>query len=365
MDKKYWIALSSIEKIDSKFIQKLYDHFGDIETAFNCDINDFKEITNVTKNAVYNFLQERDKTDPDKKLEKVLNKGIKFITLADENYPYMLKNISNPPAVIYYKGDFARCNLEKTLAVVGSRKASPTGKQVLKKLIGELQGTDLTVVSGLASGIDTVAHQSAIESNLKTIGVIASGFDYIYPKENKKLYEQIENEHGVVISEYYPTFEPLPYRFPQRNRIVTGLSYGTLVVEAALKSGALISANLTLEQGRELMCIPGSINNPNTAGIYKLLKNGATLVTEATDILNALDWELKKVEAQKVGKTEFGDNLTITEGLIINAIEKEIETFDTIQKETGISTDELLSCLTILEIKGIINQVEGDRYTIN
>lgn len=132
--------------------------------------------------------------------------------------------------------------------------------------------TDICIVSGLASGVDTAAHVAALDNNLKTIGVIASGFDFTYPAANKDLYKQIENGGGVIFSEYYPTFEPLKFRFPQRNRIVSGLSYGTLVAEASIKSGALITANLTLEQGRELMCIPGLITNPNTEGIYKLLK---------------------------------------------------------------------------------------------
>lgn len=168
----------------------------------------------------------------------------------------MLKHISNPPVVLYYKGDLFSCNLEKTLAVVGSRRASSYAKEALTKIISELENTDICIVSGLASGIDTTAHVAALDSNLKTIGVIASGFDYTYPAANKSLYEKIEDGNGAVVSEYYPTFEPLKFRFPQRNRIVSGLSFGTLVAEASLKSGALITSNLTLEQGRELMCIP-------------------------------------------------------------------------------------------------------------
>ena len=229
----------------------------------------------------------RDKIDPDKVLDEILKRDIYYLTLEDEKYPKMLKNIENPPAVLYYKGSLDICNLDKTLAVVGSRRASYHAKDELHKIISELSGTDICIVSGLAAGIDSQAHLSALENNLKTIGVIASGLDFYYPTSNKKLYERIESGNGAVVSEYFPTFEPLKFRFPQRNRIVSGLSYGTLVAEASLKSGALITANLTLEQGRELMCMPGLISNPNTEGIYKLLKNGATLVTCADDILNA------------------------------------------------------------------------------
>ena len=267
MNYKYWIAFSSIEQIDSRFIKRLYDYFGDIEKAFNCSLEDLKNIDGLSIKKAQNFIQCRDKIDIDKVFATVETKGINFLTLEDENYPYMLKNIENPPVVLYYKGKLFECNLGKTLAVVGSRKASSGARDNLRKIISGLGNTDICIVSGLASGIDTVAHASAIENNLKTIGVIASGFDYVYPSQNKTLYENIENGYGAVVTEYYPTFEPIKFRFPQRNRIVSGLSYGTLVVEASLRSGALITANLTLEQGRELMCMPGDISNPNTQGI--------------------------------------------------------------------------------------------------
>ena len=193
---------------------------------------------------------------------------------------------------------------------------------------------------------------------MKTIGVIASGFDFIYPSSNKYLYQKIENGGGVVVTEYYPTFQPLKFRFPQRNRIVSGLSYGTLVAEASLKSGALITANLCLEQGRELMCIPGLISNPNTEGIYKLLKNGATLVTHAQDILEALNWEVKPAEQLKMDL----DGMDEAERKIFEALEVDEKGFDELSALTGISTADLLTNLTTMELKGIIKQVTGDRY---
>ena len=257
---------------------------------------------------------------------------------------------------LYYKGDLFSCNLDRTVAFVGSRKASFAGKEAVKKIISDLANMDVCIVSGLAAGIDAVSHQAAIENKLKTIGVIASGFDFTYPAANKWLYEKIENGYGAVVTEYYPTFQPIKFRFPQRNRIVTGMSYGTVVGEAALKSGALISANLTLEQGRELMCIPGAINNVNTEGIYKLLKDGATMVTTGEDILNALGWEVKiQSKPEQV--------LSDTEKIIFDIIEVEPKGFDEIQSATKLSTDELLICLTEMELSGLIKQVEGDRYS--
>src|SRR5574344_2469662 len=324
MKSKYWIAFSSIEQIESRFIRNLYNYFGDIEVAFNTSLDDLKNIDGLSVKKAENFIKYRDKVDIDRVFSDVETRGINFLTLENENYPHMLKNIDNPPAVLYYKGKLFECNLDKTLAVVGSRRASTNARNNLRKIISGLCNTDICVVSGLASGIDSVAHLSAIENNLKTIGVIASGFDYVYPTSNKQLYEKIENGNGVIFSEYYPTFEPLKFRFPQRNRIVSGLSYGTLVAEASSKSGALITANLTLEQGRELMCIPGLISNPNTRGIYKLLKNGATMVTEANDILSALGWEIKPVKQLSLNLNNFTEN----ERKVLNSIELEPKSFD-------------------------------------
>lgn len=356
---KYWVGLSSLEELGSNFILSLYEHFFDIEKAFNAGREELTQIEGLSLKKIENFLKLRDKLKPETALARVEENNIQVITYEDEEYPKLLKEISNPPAVLYVKGDLKRCNLDKTIAVVGSRRASSNGKMSLEKIMKDLANTDLCIVSGLATGIDTTAHYSALQNNLKTIGVIASGFDFTYPESNRELYKMIAKEGGAILSEYYPTFEPLKFRFPERNRIVTGISYGTLVVEAALKSGALISANLTLEQGRELMCVPGLITNPNTEGIYKLLKNGATLVTEGADILNALNWEVKAPEQQKLNLT----NLENEESMILSAIEIEPKSFDCIQNETKLSTDDLLTNLTTLELKGIIKQVEGDRYT--
>lgn len=358
MKNKYWIAFSAIEQLDSTFIQRLYNYFDDIEIAFNAELKDLKEVEGLSVKKAENFIEKKKDINPDKALEEVLKRNIKFITFDSSEYPYMLSQISNPPMTIFYKGDLSTCNLDRTVAFVGSRRASLNGKDGVKRVISDLRNTDVCIVSGLASGIDAISHESAINNNLKTIGVIASGFDYTYPESNKYLYEKIEQEAGAVISEYYPTFQPLKFRFPQRNRIVTGLSFGTVVGEAALKSGALISANLTLEQGRELMCIPGAINNVNTEGIYKLIKDGASIVTSGDDILNALGWEIKKVQP----KNETNLSLNPQEKIIFDIIGIEPKGFDEIQAETKLETDELLSLLTMMEIKSLVEHIDGDRY---
>ena len=360
MKTKFWVALSSLEKLDSLFIRKIYDFFGNIETAFYASKAEFSKIEGLSVKKTEYFLNIRSSLDIDKIYQDVEKRDIKILTYDDNKYPKLLKEIQNPPAVIYYKGDLFSCNLDKTLAVVGSRRATFNGKESLKKIINGFNGTDICIVSGLASGIDTVSHELALNNNLKTIGIIASGFDFTYPSTNKQLYEKIINGGGAIITEYYPTFEPLKYRFPQRNRIVSGISYGTLVVEAALKSGALITANIALEQGRELLCIPGLITNPNTEGIYKLLKTGATLITESEDVLNALNWEII-TNSENLDKS---NDLSIDEKKILYTINIEPKCFDEIQRETELQTDNLLVLLTNLELKGCLEQVVGDRYSI-
>ena len=358
MKTKFWTAFASIEQLDSTFIQRLYNYFGDVETAWNASLNDLKQIEGLSVRKTENYFAKKKGVDPNQTLDFVLNKGIKILTYDNDIYPFMLRQISNPPMTLFYKGDLFSCNLDRTLAFVGSRRASFAGKEAVRSIISDLGNTDITIVSGLAAGIDAVSHESAIANNLKTIGVIASGFDFTYPSSSKYLYEKMENGYGAVVSEYYPTFELIKFRFPQRNRIVTGLSYGTVVGEAAMKSGALISANLTLEQGRELMCIPGAINNINTEGIYRLLKDGATMITKGEDILNALNWRIERIPA----KATPLQNLDELSQLIFDIIGVEPKGFDEIQIYTGLSTDELLVRLTEMELSGLIEQVEGDRY---
>lgn len=360
MKEKYWVAFSSMEFVDSTFVQRLYNYFGDIEVAFNASEKELENIEGLSINKTDEFLVARDKINLDKVFEEVEKRGIKVLTFEDRKYPYMLSQIHNPPMVLYYKGNLFGCNLERTVAFVGSRRASTSGKDSVKSIIKDFRNTDICIVSGLAEGIDAVSHRSAIENNLKTIGVIASGFDFEYPASSRDLYKMLEQGAGAVVTEYYPTFEPIKFRFPHRNRIVTGLSYGTVVGEAAIKSGALISANLTLEQGRELMCIPGAINNKNTEGIYKLLKNGATMVTTGEDVLNALNWQVTKPDKKADNKKEIPEQYLP----LFDIIEIEPKSFDEIQTETGMDTEVLLTTLTMMEVEGYIEQTDGDRYKI-
>lgn len=354
---QYWLAFASIEQLGSVFTKRIFEHFGCIKSAWCAGPDSLYAIENITKKQIDYFLNARKTVVPEQCLEYINNKGLKFINYTDENYPKLLKQISNPPMTLFYKGELERCNFNRTLSVVGSRKASENAKTNLSKIIGGFANTDVCIVSGLAAGIDTCAHKSAIKNNLSTIGVIGSGFDFVYPASNKALYKEIEEKNGVIFSEYWPESEPISWHFPHRNRIVSGLSRGTLVAEAALKSGAIITANLCLEQNRELMCMPGIISNPNTEGIYKLLKNGASLVTTTQDILDAMNWtfDVSKDELPNIG----GLSQRILE--IVSIDESD---FDKILNETGADYSELIELLSEMELSGIIKQTDGGKYTI-
>lgn len=358
---KYWLAISKASYSDSKFIKALIEYFDSPKMAWTASGTDLMQMFNVNSKKIESFIALKNTINPDELLDYVEKKNIKVITFNNKEYPFLLKQIYDFPAILYVKGDLNSCNMDKTLAVVGSRTSSNYSKDILNKLIDDIRGEDITIISGLAIGVDSCAHSAAIRNNLKTIGVIASGFDYIYPKENKKLYKQIEESHGAVISEYYPSERPEIWKFPKRNRIISGLAKGTLIVEAGLKSGALITAKLCLEQNRELMCIPGLITNPNTEGIYKLLKEGAGLVTKAKDIFDSLNWQYNLHLANLAKNSPI--NLLDNEKQIYEILNLEPKTFDEILGESKINAQKLMGIITTMELTGIIKQLPGQKYT--
>jgi DNA processing protein len=321
---------------------------------------DLLVIENIKYEKIQKFIEARKTINPDEVLEEIAKKEIKVLTLQDDNYPYLLKQIYNPPAVLFIKGNLESCNLDKTLAIVGSRKASHYITDIVSKIIDDIRGTDITIVSGMALGVDSCAHKAALKNNLKTIAVLGAGFDYIYPKSNKSLFNEILENNGAVITEYYPNDPPEPWKFPVRNRIISGLSVGTLIAEAGLKSGALITANLCLEQNRELMCIPGLVTNPNTEGIHELIKNGAGLVTNAKDIFDNLNW-LCIGNAEK-NENNFKIDLLDNEKKIYEILSLEPFNFDELLNQSKLNAQELMVVLTSLEINGIIKQLPGQKY---
>ncbi len=358
-NKKYWCAFSKLTKTSHAFTNLLYQHFGSIELAWHAQPYDLWKIEGIRKSSIESFIQERNNVNPDECLEYIEKRGITFLCPEDDDYPEALRYIDEQPAGLFVLGDLKNCNLQRTLAVVGSRKASENSKNTLRKILSGFHDTDICIVSGLAEGIDTVAHKSAVDNNMKTIAIIGGGFDKLYPKSNEKLFNQIKDGAGAIISEYWVDVDAISWHFPLRNRLVSGISKGVLVAEAAIKSGAMITAKLALEQGKELMCMPGLISNPNTEGIYKLLKTGAAIVTNHNDILDAMGW---KIDIQKTDKMPADTNFTDDEKKIIDCIKKDMLTLDEIILKTDLNINDLMVLLTKLELDGTIKRTDGEKY---
>ncbi len=358
---KYWYAFAKLTKTSSAFVNRVYNYFGSIELCWHAKTYDLWKIEGLQKSQIEGFLEERKNINPEECKEYIQKRGIDFIHPEDERYPRLLRHIDNPPTGLFMLGDISLCNLERTLAVVGSRRASENAKKTLKNILSGLINTDVCIISGMAEGIDTVAHKSALENNLKTIAVIGGGFDRIYPKSNVELFNKIINGNGAVLTEYWPDVDAISWHFPVRNRIVSGLSKGVLVAEAAIKSGAMITAKLALEQGRELMCMPGLISNPNTEGIYSLIKTGASVITKTQDILDSLNWQIQSTTSIK----PENDNLTEEEKLILDCISKDELTLDEIAMKTNINLSDLMVLITQMELNGKISQINGEKYMLN
>ncbi len=358
-EKKYFVAFSYLP-IKPLIKSKLFEYFDfDIKRAWLAQKEELALFSEKTEIALpRNYFSLKEKIDIEKCYkEALLDKEIKILTYNDGKYPPLLKEIPDFPLMLYYKGDIETISYDYALAVVGSRNASTNAKLALNNIISSFRNSNIAIISGLAYGIDAQAHKSAIENNLKTIAVIGSGLDFTYPAQNKNLYQEIINGAGVIFSEYPAKVPPMSQNFPQRNRIVVGISKGTLVAEAQMKSGAMISANLTLDYNRELICMPGNIINPNTQGIYHLIRNGAGIATNAQDILNQMNWDFKAVEDESVN-LELDD----IQKRILDIISIEPKSFDEIMSKTQEDVSDLMVALTTLEVSGLIHQANNKYY---
>jgi DNA processing protein len=284
---------------------------------------------------------------------------IKTISIKENNYPKLLKEIKDPPKVLYYLGEIKKA--ENCFAIVGTRRYSSYGKQVALEMAGDLSEVGLTIVSGLAPGIDTFSHQAVVERKKRTIAVLGTGLDEksIYPKSNLDLAKKIIETGGCLISEYPSGTRGTQFTFPQRNRIISGLSLGTLVIEAKEKSGALITANFAFSQKRKIFAIPGQIYSSNSKGPNLLIKRGAKLVDNINDILQELDLPLKSKElASLQGENE-------EENLILNILKEEALYIDKIIERTKLPAATIASTLSILEIKGKVKNLGRNTYAIS
>ena len=282
-DLEYWIWLSRIEGITPKRLLEILEIFKTPEALFNKTKEELfksgislKDAEKITKKEYRNNLK--------KYLDYMQKNNIDIITINDKFYPIRLKQIYDPPVVIYLRGNKNILN-DKSVAIVGSRICTNYGKETARKIAYDLSKNSINIISGLAKGIDANSHIGSLQAKGKTIGVMGCGLDRVYPRENEKLFNDIIKLGGAVISEYVVGTRPLAKNFPRRNRIISGMSDGVLVVEAKEKSGTLITVDFALEQGKELYCIPGNIDSPNSYGTNEFIKQGAKLVTNAQDIL--------------------------------------------------------------------------------
>ncbi|WP_343231656.1 DNA-processing protein DprA [Tissierella simiarum] len=358
--KEVLIWLNSLN-IGNSNIEKIMEYFIDLRDLWISpakEINSIKSIKNEIKEKIIN----NRNSDYIKRLFSDINKhNIDVITIYDENYPEGLRYIYDNPKVLYKKGSLIEED-NLAIAIVGSRKATSYGKWACEKFAKELASIGVTIVSGLALGIDAIAHKSTIEENGRTIGVLGNGLDTIYPKKNLFLYNEIETK-GAILTEFPLGVPPLAFNFPLRNRIISGLSLGIIVIEAKEKSGSLITAHHALEQGKDVFALPGNINSIFSRGTNKLIKDGAKPLLDIDDILEEVYQLREKVlikKKKKINHTNFSD----TENKILKCLEEGPIHSDNIVYKTGLDISTVNSILTILELKGVIKELTGRVFTL-
>lgn len=286
------INLSLIDGVGSAIIQKLLGFFGSAEEALAASYQELSQVMGLTPNLCRKIIDQRDKVPLSDELKLIEKHACKVITIHDEAYPVGLQTIFDPPQILYMKGELLPQD-SMAISVVGSRRATNYGKNVCDQLSRQLAVSGFTIVGGFARGIDSIAHRGALEAGGRTIAVMGNGLSFVYPAENAKLMEQIAVS-GACISEFPMSVPPMGTNFPRRNRVISGLSLGTLVIEASEKSGSLITARLAAEQGREVFAVPGEIFSRMSKGTHNLIKQGAALIETVEDIIEALSLDIPK-----------------------------------------------------------------------
>ncbi len=412
----HWIWLAHRTGLSDRMKVRILQHFQDPEDSYYADGESYRHIDGITPEAVQ-ALQDKDLTCAETILETCRREGLHLLTFQDAAYPSKLKNIADPPILLYYKGQLPDFDALPVIGVVGTRKASAYGMQTAKRMGYQIGKCGGIVVSGMAYGIDGMAMSGALTADQITVGVLGCGADLVYPLSNRALFRDVE-QYGCILSEFAPGTPPAKWTFPKRNRIISGLSNGVLVVEAPEGSGALITANHALEQGRDVFVVPGNIDQPGFVGSHRLLRDGATLVSSGWDILSEYEAlypdkihredapshqrvypdELKKITekaekpvpkvAQKPAlpgknrplkkilekktidkepKDAYSDvntalpKLSEQEQKIVDVLASGERLVDDVIAETGLSTGKILALLTMLELKGVIKRLPGKR----
>ena len=359
-----WMALKNVKGIGNHLFKKLIERFHTPDEVLRASIQELMAVEGISAALAKSIKCRKGENKAKRDLDIAFQKGIKIITMADASYPPLLHHIPDPPPVLYISGILEPAT--DNIAVVGSRNATRYGITMAKQLCRDLAHRNLNVVSGMAKGIDTAAHLGALAGDGKTFAILGTGIDVIYPSENKKLFHEI-SERGAVISEFPFGTGPEPYNFPLRNRIICGMSLGTVVVEAGMKSGSLITARLAAEQGREVFAVPGSVRSFKSTGTHSLLKQGAKLVEHANDVIEEL---LPLLQDRLSEKTENQDppkknnpTLDSDETIVFKALEPYPVHIDDIMRSTGFNPGKLAGILLKLELEGVVNQSPGKFFS--
>jgi len=358
-DRIYWLGLQIILSGAGRRLWSLLDHFGSPKRIWEAQLKELAGVPGFNSEVSLDFARRRDAVDLVRRVSEMERAGISFLCYNDPGYPAVLRFIHDPPAALFVRGALKAAD-ELALAVVGSRRPTPYGRLVAEKIAADLAAAGITIVSGLARGIDTAAHRGALAVGGRTVSVLGCGPDVVYPRENRGLMEQIVSR-GAVLSEFPPGSPPEAWHFPARNRIISGLSKGVLVVEAAEKSGALITADLALEQGRDVMAVPGNVTSLLSRGTNKLIKQGAKLVERAADIIEELG--LDSLFPGTAAAAEIALKLTPEEEQIFRLLTVEPVLLDELVERTGLSARAVQIALMFLVTKGLADRSAGGKYT--
>jgi DNA processing protein len=354
----YLLALHSVDGLGPIRLKRIIDFFQDPKLAWQASSSDLLKLS-IPRNVVESLESLRKHFDIDEFFEKLEKLGISYLTLFDSSYPKRLREIYDPPLVIYYKGEILPGDYQ-AIGIVGTRKVTGYGKTVTEKFSMDLAQKGLTIVSGLARGVDTVAHKAAIAGHGRTIAVLGGGLNKIFPPENKSLALEIASGNGAVLSEFPPDYPSVAGNFPARNRIISGLSMAVLVTEAAEDSGSLITARYALEQGREVFAVPGPITSSLSKGPADLIRDGARLTFSVDDILEELG--ITSAQSAKL-KVQSLTSLSEFENKILECLSNENKHVDEVCRELKKSISEVSSALLKMEILGLIKNLGGGTYS--
>jgi DNA processing protein len=355
---KYWLGFNLVKGVGPAKVQALLNNFGDLRSAWHAREVELRKI-GFDRRAIDSFFATRAELDLDLCLADVQAIGVSLLTWNSEAYPSYLREIDGAPPLIYVHGSLEEID-RWAVAVVGTRRLTSYGRQVTQELVTGLVLNGVTIVSGLARGIDAIAHKTALDHGGRTIAVLGSGPDCIYPPENRSLARQIVNGRGAVITEYGMGVQPEAKNFPPRNRIISGLSLGVIVVEAGDRSGAGITARFALEQGRDVFAVPGNIYSPASVGTNRLIQQGAKLVAGVDDVLEELNLAMVlEHSAVQLALPETED-----ESAIFSYLSAQPVHVDDLSRSTGLSSSVVSSTLTLMELKGMVRQVGGMNYVM-